>query len=255
MKGIKQSNPIIKPKMSCSGCFPIYQHNQVAHVKPGGCLHDSSFDEFCQPISLAELLDCENDADTVWETDSESDEQIEEPVQIVQVSPPAQATDAEDCCICFETIGEKNTCVTECGHKFCLKCLMTAMTKKNACPMCRTQLIEEQDASDNEEEDEDEDEDEDDYDEEEVNEREGDEPDIEEYAERFEKAGLTILDVVSLWLGKFSKKNAKYTDEYIEKLGVDVTQIVEDVEREHDEKLEMGEEDRVRPVEVVAQEQ
>ena len=221
MKGIKQSNPIIKPKMSCSGCFPIYQHNQVAHVKPGGCLHDSSFDEFCQPISLAELLDCENDADTVWETDSESDEQIEEPVQIVQVSPPAQATDAEDCCICFETIGEKNTCVTECGHKFCLKCLMTAMTKKNACPMCRTQLIEEQDASDNEEEDEDEDED--DYDEEEVNEREGDEPDIEEYAERFEKAGLT--------------------------------QIVEDVEREHDEKLEMGEEDRVRPVEVVAQEQ
>lgn len=254
MKGIKRSNPIIKPKMSCSGCFPIYQHNQLAHVKSGGCLNDSSFDEFCQPISLAELLDCENDADTVWETDSESDEQIEEPVQIVQMSPPpAQATDAEDCCICFETIGEKNTCVTECGHKFCLKCLMTAMTRNNACPMCRTQLIDEQEDSDDEEEEDEEEEE--DYDEEEVNEREGDDPDVEEFAERFERAGLTMLDVVSLWLGQFSKKNAKYTDEYIEKLGADVNQIVEDVEREHDEKIQMGEEDQERPVEIVAQEQ
>jgi hypothetical protein len=253
MKGIKRSNPIIKPKMSCSGCFPMYQHNQLAHVTPGGCLHDSSFDEFCQPISLTELLDCENDADSVWETDSESDERIEATEPIAQERAPSQATEAEDCCICFETIGEKNTCVTECGHKFCLKCLMTAMTRNNACPMCRTKLIDEQDDSDNEEEEEDEAED--DYDEEEVNERESDDPDVEEYVDRFEKAGLTMMDVVSLWLGQFSKKNAKYTDDYIEKLGADVTQIMEDVEREHDERLQMEEADQMRPVDNVVQEQ
>ena len=119
--------------------------------------------------------------------------------------------------------------------------------------MCRAQLIDEQEDSDDEEEEDEEDED--DYDEEEVNEREGDVPDVEEFAERFERAGLTMLDVVSLWLGQFSKKNAKYTDEYIEKLGADVNQIVEDVEREHDEKLQMGEEDQERPIEIVAQEQ
>ena len=73
---------------------------------------------------------------------------------------------------------------------------------------------------------------------------EEDEPDVEEYAERFEKAGMTMLDVVSLWLGQFSKKNAKYTDDYIEKLGADASQIMDDIEREHDERTQMVFEDQ-----------
>jgi hypothetical protein len=42
-----------------------------------------------------------------------------------------------ECSICYETIGDKNCCVTECGHKFCLKCLLVAMDRNNTCPMCR----------------------------------------------------------------------------------------------------------------------
>ena len=59
-----------------------------------------------------------------------------------------------ECVICFENIGEKNNCVTECGHKFCLKCLVTSIAHKNACPCCRAQLIDEIEGDD-EEEDED----------------------------------------------------------------------------------------------------
>jgi hypothetical protein len=45
--------------------------------------------------------------------------------------------ESNECSICYETIGEKNCCVTECGHKFCLKCILVAMDRNNTCPMCR----------------------------------------------------------------------------------------------------------------------
>ena len=49
----------------------------------------------------------------------------------------------DPCPICLDEIGEKNSCVTGCGHKFCLKCLYTALRGKNTCPMCRGELVEE----------------------------------------------------------------------------------------------------------------
>jgi hypothetical protein len=33
------------------------------------------------------------------------------------------SAESVECCICYEIIGEKNNCVTECGPKFCFKCL------------------------------------------------------------------------------------------------------------------------------------
>ena len=50
-------------------------------------------------------------------------------------------TEDNNCPICLEKIGEKNNCVTECGHNFCLKCLSTALREKNTCPMCRNKLL------------------------------------------------------------------------------------------------------------------
>lgn len=47
-----------------------------------------------------------------------------------------------ECCICYETIGDKNNCVTPCGHKFCFVCLTKALTTNNTCPCCRQVLIE-----------------------------------------------------------------------------------------------------------------
>ena len=49
----------------------------------------------------------------------------------------------DSCPICLDKIGEKNNCITECGHKFCLKCLSIALQGKNTCPMCRNKLVEE----------------------------------------------------------------------------------------------------------------
>ena len=52
------------------------------------------------------------------------------------------STETIECCICFEAIGEKNNCVTPCGHKFCFVCLTKALTNNNTCPCCREVLIE-----------------------------------------------------------------------------------------------------------------
>jgi hypothetical protein len=57
--------------------------------------------------------------------------------------------DIDSCPICLEEIGEKNNCITECGHKFCLKCLSISLQGKNTCPMCRAELV---GKSDNEDE-------------------------------------------------------------------------------------------------------
>ena len=42
-----------------------------------------------------------------------------------------------DCCICMDTIQITNRAVTECGHVFCLGCLLQHLDNKNDCPMCR----------------------------------------------------------------------------------------------------------------------
>ena len=51
-------------------------------------------------------------------------------------------TELIECCICYETIGDKNNCVTPCGHKFCFVCLTKSLTTNNTCPCCREVLIE-----------------------------------------------------------------------------------------------------------------
>jgi len=45
------------------------------------------------------------------------------------------------CPICLEMILDKNCCVTECGHHFCLQCLGKHFHKNGKCPLCRTQLF------------------------------------------------------------------------------------------------------------------
>jgi hypothetical protein len=49
---------------------------------------------------------------------------------------------SEECCICYESMGNKNTTTTACGHKFCFSCIMKCMDEKNACPCCRAPLRE-----------------------------------------------------------------------------------------------------------------
>ena len=58
----------------------------------------------------------------------------------------------EECAICKKNICPINNCVTECNHKYCLKCLIEHLKRNNTCPLCREKVLEEalnQDSSDN----------------------------------------------------------------------------------------------------------
>ena len=46
------------------------------------------------------------------------------------------------CAICYEEMDtEKNCATTECGHKFCLTCILKAAQQNTACPLCRNVLV------------------------------------------------------------------------------------------------------------------
>jgi hypothetical protein len=81
-------------------------------------------------------------------------------------SPPSE------CPICYNDIVEKNNCTTECGHAFCLQCIVTCLSKNkhSPCPICRTPIGHQNtniiDNGDDDDDDDDDD-DEDDYDHEE----------------------------------------------------------------------------------------
>ena len=49
-------------------------------------------------------------------------------------------TETEDCCICMEKLGDKNTATTACGHQFHFGCLTQHTRLSNSCPMCRTAI-------------------------------------------------------------------------------------------------------------------
>lgn len=57
-----------------------------------------------------------------------------------------QSNESETCAICMEDIDAKtgkNVAKTNCGHTFCLTCLVRALKDNNTCPMCRTNIEEE----------------------------------------------------------------------------------------------------------------
>ena len=46
------------------------------------------------------------------------------------------------CSICLGVIAESDKAVTQCGHVFCLSCLLKNLKNVNTCPICRTELEE-----------------------------------------------------------------------------------------------------------------
>ena len=48
-----------------------------------------------------------------------------------------KVTETNECCICMEALGKKNTATTACGHQFHFACLSRHTTNSNKCPMCR----------------------------------------------------------------------------------------------------------------------
>jgi len=84
-----------------------------------------------------------------------------------------------ECSICLENIdGVSNKVVTDCGHTFHCKCLMTNVSFNGfGCPFCRNVMAEEKDDEDDDEEEdgEEDDSDDDDYEDDDDDEDENDE--------------------------------------------------------------------------------
>jgi len=138
---------LYKIKMSkCSGCSPSYNFCQYAHMGVGGCqeCYDTTYknDSFKTSKYMAGINQYINESLNEYlkniresvcvDSNVENIENIVEKCVVETVVP-----ESNECSICYETIGEKNCCVTECGHKFCLKCILVAMDRNNTCPMCR----------------------------------------------------------------------------------------------------------------------
>jgi hypothetical protein len=218
---------------TCSGCFPVYQPNQLAHSEPGGCLWCASDEENNQLTVYGSL-------DTLFEEGSDDTGTAGSEMTLETVN----STNVNECCICYENIDSlKNNCTTECGHKFCFKCLATSMVHNNfSCPCCRTQLVDSSEEGDDEE-DEEEDEEEDDDEEDEEDEEDAVECEIEELSRRLEAGGFKMQDILAMLVGRYAKDA---TDIAIYEMNKRFDAIIDEADGEAFENDAMGQEDTRR---------
>lgn len=231
----------------CSGCFPHYQPNQLAHMEPDGCLYCDYCDEEENDSSPAEAVEVDDAFESFIEAlfEEEKDSLVVEGglESLFGEDDQSQGDDKDsnesECCICYEAIDKtKNNCTTECGHTFCLKCLMTSMMHDNfSCPCCRADLV---DLPDEEEEEEDDDEtigtEDTDYEELE----EETECDVEELTRRLTNNGFKMQDILSMLMGRYIKG---MPDVNIHELNKKFDDIITDADDEALEMEEMGKED------------
>jgi len=153
-----------------------------------------------------------------------------------------------ECCICYDTIdADKNNCVTDCGHRFCFKCVATSLMHNNcACPYCRAPLVDtpEESEEDDEEEEEDDDETLETEDEEDEDDDETHECDIDELVRRLIEQGIGMKEVLSMLIGRYSPGT---TDEAAYAVCNKFDEIVEEADREVYEQEAMWDEDTRNP--------
>jgi len=184
---------------------------------------------------LDTLFDAPAGAEDIGETGTVSSE--------AATSMTVDSTTTSECCICYDTIDtQKNNCTTECGHKFCFKCLATSMVHNNfSCPCCRTQLVdtseEEDDEGEEDEDEDDEDEEDDEYAEDAV------ECDIEELSRRLESQGFKMQDILAMLVGRYAKES---TDIAIYEMNKRFDAIIDEADGEAFENDAMGQEDTRR---------
>ena len=158
-----------------------------------------------------------------------------------------------ECAICYEEIGETNKCVTPCGHDFCFKCMVKSFQMNETCPMCRTSYLEKDEClhSDSEDEypDDDGSDDETHYEDDayETNDQYLQELDnVTQYAtiakpktiaDKIEEKGYTMVDVLSLYMGRIDRTDSKYTQSYVRRLKEDIDTIVTDSDKEQERAL------------------
>jgi len=125
----------------CCGCSPSYNFCQYAHMGVGGCqeCYDDTYknDSFKTSKYMAEINQYINESLNEYLKNIRESICVDSIIENIENVIETVVPESNECSICYETIGEKNCCVTECGHKFCLKCILVAMDRNNTCPMCR----------------------------------------------------------------------------------------------------------------------
>jgi len=72
-----------------------------------------------------------------------------------------------------------------------------------------------------------------------------DEYPIENLEAAFIANGYGLKDALSLLMNRFSKTDVKYTNEYIDTLMTNIDKMDDELQREHDERIEMENEDNL----------
>jgi hypothetical protein len=139
-----------------------------------------------------------------------------------------------ECVICYEGIGEKNNCVTPCGHKFCFSCMVKSLNRNDTCPMCRTALREPEVESEDESEYGETiyDSDDDDYDYDSITTANPTIARPSVISETLLAKGYIMEDIISLWTGRIDRLNPRYNQRFIRKLQSDVSLIISDADEE-----------------------
>lgn len=154
----------------------------------------------------------------------------------------SEFAEVTECVICYESIGVKNCCTTNCGHQFCFTCIATSMQYNNACPYCRASLVDMPEGDDESEEDEeDESDDESEEEDEEEEEEEKDEATTEEIAAVLQEKGITMVDLIALVTSRYSKTippNVNATDHMVS-IYNNIWDVVHDLDAEAKERGEM----------------
>ena len=128
-----------------------------------------------------------------------------------------------ECSICLENIdGVSNKVVTDCGHTFHCKCLMTNVSFNGfGCPFCRNVMAEEKNDDDEEEDSEEDDSDDEEYDDDDDDDDEDDEENIKMPESSFvtkilQEQGYTMEDLVKIHLflehGQWGTHYQEYED-------------------------------------------
>ena len=170
-----------------------------------------------------------------------------------------------ECCICYEIIRNTNNCVTECGHKFCLSCIITTMKRSSVCPCCRFSLREEDiegdtddythsdeytytheythnndnndEDADNEYEDEDEENSSDDDEEEDDDDNNDDDDEVttetNTYVKMLENIGVSLLDITALFLrNEYHIISKKFTNNQMNEIDKKICIVIGEIRNE-----------------------
>jgi hypothetical protein len=238
----------------CLGCIQNHP-NQLTHMDFGGCLHIDSeedenwetdsdasveFVENFEPMNLAPAF--EQAVSEAAEEGEAEGEEVENEVEApkVDVSKPLVEPlfalpcgfQFPECAICYEQIEMVNVTVTTCGHAFHSSCAFKALENNDCCPMCRHQLLDapmddesegeyeesiDEEGSDNEGE------------EGEEGEEEEVKVNLEQLAGKLTNMGYTMTDILKFFVSdvKSQANEAKYDDQFIEKMENDINGVIE----------------------------